>query len=185
VGSCCSSFQCCVVLCFYFSSSCVLYSQCCQCLWIVLSVFLNYWPTYIFLIWTYKYFAFENKKIITAIFFFYTILGFLVTCGWTLNDQDRLEEGKSGIFDYTITALEGDQYEILWSRAQQYWTRRSRGQYCCTLLHKTSYWSSNKALFNYNYEIFESFEILWNFLTYWLAKSNFCAIKNILHSRAT
>jgi hypothetical protein len=78
-------------------------------------------------------------------------------------------------------------------------------QYCCTLLHKASYWSSSsvvivllhKALFYYNfkkfwkfwnlmkflkvlkfYENFESFEILWNFLTYWLAKSNFCEIKN-------
>jgi hypothetical protein len=38
---------------------------------------------------------------------------------------------------YTITALERDQYEVLWSRVQQYWTRRSRVQYCCTLLHKT------------------------------------------------
>jgi hypothetical protein len=25
---------------------------------------------------------------------------------------------------------------------------------------------------------YKNFEILWNFLTYWLAKSNFCAIKN-------
>jgi hypothetical protein len=25
---------------------------------------------------------------------------------------------------YTITALERDQYEVLWSRVQQYWTRR-------------------------------------------------------------
>jgi hypothetical protein len=101
---------------------------------------------------------------------------------------------------------------MVWSKVQQYWTRRRRVQYCCTLLHKTSYWSSSsvvfvllhKALFYYNfwnflkilsfwiflksYEIFESLEILWkfeikifflwNFLTYWLAKSNFCAIKN-------
>jgi hypothetical protein len=25
---------------------------------------------------------------------------------------------------YTITALERDQYEVLWNRVQQYWTRR-------------------------------------------------------------
>jgi hypothetical protein len=97
---------------------------------------------------------------------------------------------------------------------QQYWTRWSRVQYRCTLLHLTSYWSSSSvvivllhtALFYFNFEIlwklwnfwkfyhfeifwnlmkflkvlklFENFEILWNFLTYWLAKSNFCAIKN-------
>ena len=94
---------------------------------------------------------------------------------------------------------ERDQYEVLWSRVQQYWTRRSRVQYCCTLLHKTSYWSSSSvvivllhtALFYFNFDIiwnlmkflkvlkfYENFEILWIFLTYWLAKSNFCAIKN-------
>ena len=39
----------------------------------------------------------------------------------------------------TITTLELDQYEVLWSRVQQYCMRRSRVQYCCTLLHKTSY----------------------------------------------
>ena len=39
-------------------------------------------------------------------------------------------------YAYTITALERDQYEVLWSRVQQYWTRRSRVQYCCTQLHK-------------------------------------------------
>jgi hypothetical protein len=27
------------------------------------------------------------------------------------------------------------------------------------------------------FKFFENFQILWNFLTYWLAKSNFCAIK--------
>jgi hypothetical protein len=49
------------------------------------------------------------------------------------------------------------------------WTRRNRVQYCCTLLHKTSYWSSasvvivllHKALF---YSIFETLWKLWNFL---------------------
>jgi uncharacterized protein YcaQ len=73
---------------------------------------------------------------------------------------------------YTITALERDQYEVLWSRVQQYWTRR--------MLHKNSYWSSSsvvivllhKALFYYNFVLFENFiilkkienfEILWNF----------------------
>ena len=69
---------------------------------------------------------------------------------------------------YTITALARDQYEVLWSRVQQYWTRRSRVQYSCTLLHETSYWSSSsvvivllhKALFYYNFEIFENFIIL-------------------------
>jgi hypothetical protein len=39
-------------------------------------------------------------------------------------------------YAYTITALERDQYEVLWNRVQQYWTRRSRVQYCCTQLHK-------------------------------------------------
>jgi hypothetical protein len=27
-------------------------------------------------------------------------------------------------------------------------------------------------------KFFKNFQILWNFLTYWLSKSNFCAIKN-------
>jgi hypothetical protein len=42
----------------------------------------------------------------------------------------------------TNTAPERDQYEVLWSRVQQYWTRRI----CCTLLHKTSYWSSSSVV---------------------------------------
>ena len=57
---------------------------------------------------------------------------------------------------YTIAALERDQYEVLWSRVQQYWTRRS---VVIVLLHK--------ALFYYNYEIFENLEILgkfWKFI---------------------
>jgi hypothetical protein len=36
--------------------------------------------------------------------------------------------------------------EVLWSRVQQYWTRRSRVQYYCILLHKTSYWSSSSVV---------------------------------------
>ena len=76
---------------------------------------------------------------------------------------------------YTITALERDQYEVLWSRVQQYWTRRSWVQYCFTLLHKTSYWSSSsvvivllhKALFYYNFVLFENFIILNFFLNIW------------------
>ena len=80
---------------------------------------------------------------------------------------------RYGKQQYTITALERDQYEVLWSRVQ----------YCCTLLHKTSYWSSSsvaivllhKALFYYDFEFFESFiilkffeniEILWNLKVY-------------------
>ena len=76
---------------------------------------------------------------------------------------------------YTITALERDQYEVLWSRVQQYWIRRSQVQYCCTLLHKTSYWSSSsvvivllhKALFYYNFVLFENFIILNFFWKFW------------------
>jgi hypothetical protein len=96
---------------------------------------------------------------------------------------------------YTITVLERDRCEVLWSRVQQYWMRRSRVQYCCkyccTLLHKTSYWSSSSvvivllptALFYFNFEIlklFENFiilnfyEIIWNFLKFW----NFMKILN-------
>jgi hypothetical protein len=100
----------------------------------------------------------------------------------------------------------------------KYWTRLRLVQYCCTLLHKSSYWSRSSAVIVYyyirlyftvflltrsntrdipfsnilitlknffeNFELlkksffkFYNFEILWNFLTYWLAKSNFCAIK--------
>ena len=89
---------------------------------------------------------------------------------------------------------ERDQYEVLWSRVQQYWTRGNRVQYCCTLLHKDSNWSNSsvvivllhKGLFYYNftlfenviilkkklkilksYENFESFEILWTFWKFW------------------
>ena len=58
--------------------------------------------------------------------------------------------------------------EVLWSRVQQYWTRLRLIQYCCTLLHKTSYWSSSsvvivllhKALSYYN---FQTSWKLWNF----------------------
>jgi hypothetical protein len=99
----------------------------------------------------------------------------------------------------TITTLELDQYEVLWSRVQQYWTRLRLVQYCCTLLHRTSYWSRSSAVierdqyeslifilhkfFNIiiwtlrfrNFMKTEIFEF--HFLTYWLAKSNFCAIK--------
>ena len=91
---------------------------------------------------------------------------------------------------YTITTLERDQYEVLWSRVQQYWTRRNRVQYCCTLLHKTSYWSSasvvivllHKALFYSILKLFENciilnfLEILWNFWKFW----NFMKILNFL-----
>ena len=66
---------------------------------------------------------------------------------------------------------ERDQYEVLWSRVQQYWTRRSRVQYCCTLLHKTSYWSSSSvvivllhtALFYFNFDIIWK---LWNLMKF-------------------
>ena len=40
------------------------------------------------------------------------------------------------------------------------------------ILHESAIW-----LFMI-FKFFENFQILWNFLTYWLAKSNFCAIKN-------
>ena len=66
---------------------------------------------------------------------------------------------------YTITALERDQCEVLWSRVQQY---------CCTLLHKTSYWSSSSvvivllhtALFYSNFEILWKLWNFWNFLKF-------------------
>jgi hypothetical protein len=86
---------------------------------------------------------------------------------------------------YTIIALVRDQCEVLWSRVQQYWTRRSRVQYCCTLLHKTSYWSSSSvvivllhtALFysmkTWNLMKFLSFEILWTFWILFFLNWNF------------
>ena len=47
-------------------------------------------------------------------------------------------------------------------------------------------WNVLKKICNFDFFFeFYDFEILWNFLTYWLAKNNFCAIKTILHSRAT
>ena len=36
-------------------------------------------------------------------------------------------------------------------------------QYCCTLLHKTSYWSSSSVVIVLLHMILENFEILWNF----------------------
>ena len=84
---------------------------------------------------------------------------------------------------YTITVLERDRCEVLWSRVQQYWMRRSRVQYCCkyccTLLHKTSYWSSSSvvivllptALFYFNFEILWKLWNFWNFLkilSFWI-----------------
>jgi hypothetical protein len=81
-----------------------------------------------------------------------------------------------------------DQYEVLWSRVQLYCMRRSRVQYCCTLLHKTSYWSRSSAVIVYwneparfcyrlyltiifklheNFIILNFFEILWNFWKFW------------------
>ena len=43
---CCSSFYFCAVYCvgFFLSSSCLLRTQCYQCLWIVPSVFINVYP---------------------------------------------------------------------------------------------------------------------------------------------
>ena len=35
---------------------------------------------------------------------------------------------------YTITALERDQYEVLWSRVQQYWTRRGEAEFNIVVL---------------------------------------------------
>ena len=70
---------------------------------------------------------------------------------------------------YTITVLERDQYEVLWSRIQQYWTRRSRVQYCCTLLHKTSSWSSSSVVIVLLHMalFYSNFEILWKFWNFW------------------
>jgi hypothetical protein len=94
---------------------------------------------------------------------------------------------------YTITALERDQYGVLWSRVQQYWKRQSRVQYCCTLLHKTSYWSSSSvvivllhtALFYSNFEILWKLWNFWNFLkilSFWIflkSYENFEFLKKI------
>jgi hypothetical protein len=105
-----------------------------------------------------------------------------------------------GVRYYTITALELDQYEVLWSREQQYWTRRREQrttilnealrlvQYCCSLLHKTSYRSSSsvvivllhKALFYYNFEIFENFIILKKFENFEILWNEFLNVMNIL-----
>ena len=67
---------------------------------------------------------------------------------------------------YTITALERDQYEVLWSRVQQYWTRQNY----CTLLHKTSYWSISSVVIVLLHKIlenFRNFEIIGNFGKFW------------------
>jgi hypothetical protein len=63
---------------------------------------------------------------------------------------------------YTITALERDQYEVLWSRVQQY----------CTLLHKTSYWSSSSVIIVLLHKILKNFEILylWNVLKFYICE---------------
>ena len=77
---------------------------------------------------------------------------------------------RSSIYHlYTITALERDQYEDLWSGVQQYWTRRSRVQYCCTLLHETSYWSSSSVVIVLLHMalFYSNFEILWKLWNFW------------------
>jgi hypothetical protein len=60
---------------------------------------------------------------------------------------------------YTITALERDQCEVLWSRVK----------YCCTLLHKTSYWSSSNVVIVLLYTalFYSNFEILWKLWNFW------------------
>ena len=70
---------------------------------------------------------------------------------------------------YTITALERDQYEVLWSRVQQYWTRQNY----CTLLHKTSYWSISSVVIVLLHKILENFRNFekknwkfWNFMKF-------------------
>jgi hypothetical protein len=72
---------------------------------------------------------------------------------------------------YTITALERDQYEVLWSRVQQY----------CTLLHKTSYWSSSSVVIVLLHKILKNFEILylWNVLKFYICEMfwNFIFVK--------
>ena len=49
----------------------------------------------------------------------------------------------------TITTLELDQCEVLWSSVQQHWTRLRLVQSCCSLLHKTSYWPRSSAVIVY------------------------------------
>ena len=60
----------------------------------------------------------------------------------------------------TITTLELDRYEVLWSRVQQYWTRLCLVQYYCTLLHKTSYWSRSSAVIVYYYIVINIFLLI-------------------------
>jgi hypothetical protein len=63
----------------------------------------------------------------------------------------------------------------------------SLGQYCFPVLHNTSYRTQWSAIIVYYYirvyftVLFywpEAIHVTFHFLTYWLAKSNFCAIKN-------
>ena len=80
---------------------------------------------------------------------------------------------NSIVHNYIIPLLHLNEInEVLWSRVQQYWTRRSRVQYCCTLLHKTSYWSSSSVVivllhirlyFTIISIFYENFETFWKF----------------------
>ena len=124
--------------------------------WIYFYIVLNKMWIFFLLVWTKFYWSWDGGPVLT-------LWGLQIVYWICWNNR----YGKQ---QYTITALERDQYEVLWSRVQ----------YCCTLLHKSSYWSSSsvvivllhKALFYYNFEFFESFiilkfleniEILWNF----------------------
>jgi len=69
---------------------------------------------------------------------------------------------------YTITALQRDQYEVLWSRVQQYWSSSS---VVIVLLHKAQFYSNFDIFENFIIlKFFQKFEILWkfsNFMKVW------------------
>ena len=107
-------------------------------------------------------------------------------CTWTRSIRGFMEPSTTILNE--ASRLERDQYEVLWSRVQQYWTISNnieRGesprlvQYYCTRLHKTSYWSRSsvvivllhKALFYSNFKILWKLWNFWNFLkivSFWI-----------------
>ena len=81
---------------------------------------------------------------------------------------------------YTITALERDQYEVLWSSHKtSYWSSSS---VVIVLLHTALFYSNFEILWKLkflklfkNFIILNFFEILWNFWNFW----NFMKILNL------
>ena len=124
-----------------------------------------------------------------------SIWGFMEQSTTILNSAFRLIQycsSSSVVIVLLHTALFYFNFEILW-KLWNFWN----------FLKMLSFWIFLKSyeilwkfwIFfkkNWNFKIkkkltfklffyfdnFDNFDILWNFLTYWLAKSNFCAIKN-------